>query len=62
MSNRLLKRLAPLGAMALVTTLRLNAAISDGMNAENILGQLDDSDNPVWTTASPQLPPYRSGV
>lgn len=57
----LLKRLAPLGFLLLMAPWRADAVISDGMNAENILGQLDDSDNPVWTTAVPNYRPSAEG-
>ncbi|MBL8023560.1 MAG: NHL repeat-containing protein, partial [Elusimicrobia bacterium] len=57
----LLKRLAPLGFLLLMAPWRADAVISDGMNAENILGQLDDSDNPVWNTNVPNYRPNAQG-
>ena len=56
-----LKRLAPLGVLLFLAAPRAWAAISDGENAENILGQLDDSDNPVWTTSVPNYRPTAQG-
>jgi DNA-binding beta-propeller fold protein YncE len=59
--HALLRRLAPLGAFLIMAALPVKAAIADGMNAENILGQLDDSDAPVWTTNVPNYRPTAQG-
>ena len=55
------RRLALLGSFFILAGWPARAVISDGMNAENILGQLDDSDNPVWTTAVPNYRPSAQG-
>lgn len=49
-----LKRLAPVGFLAFVSVLRAgDVALSDGQNAENIVGQTDGGGAGVYTQGGP---------